>query len=143
MGLDFISLPISRFNYAFYRITPHDKIIDYCIAFESIYVQDNAELSYKLAMRCSHLLSSTSAGRISAYEKLRKAYNLRSQIVHGNNWKDLEINEGIELEELVRQSIRKFLDNPSLIHKVMGKSKKGEIHFLDQLILEKTNDYQQ
>jgi len=138
--LEFITLPISRFNYAFYRLSPHDKIIDHCIALESIYIRDNSELSYKLALRCSHFLSSTSTERMSMFKTLRETYNLRSQIVHGNNWKDLEINEAMETEELVRQSIKKLLDKPALIHKVMGKQPKKEIHFLDQLILGMVKD---
>jgi hypothetical protein len=74
------------------------------------------------------------------FKTLRETYNLRSQIVHGNNWKDLEINEAMETEELVRQSIKKLLDKPALIHKVMGKQPKKEIHFLDQLILGMVKD---
>lgn len=105
--LDSIDTALRRFNFSYYG-EDEDRLIDQMIAFESLYIGDDKELGYKLAIRTAFLLGGKKA---NIFSDLRKAYNLRGQIVHGTkdvNWSTLkEILP--KTEEYLRQSIRKFL----------------------------------
>lgn len=77
-----LHVPIGRFNKSYVREDDADKIIDLCIALESslLYgVRD--ELSYRLALRASALLSPVRATEQS-FKFLQVLYDVRSQIVH-------------------------------------------------------------
>ncbi|MBN1862783.1 MAG: hypothetical protein JW790_03990 [Dehalococcoidales bacterium] len=109
-GPDNLNIPLRRFNSS-YHGAPEDKLIDHMIAFESLYLGYDQELKYRLALRVAVLLGRGEAERKTIFGKIRKAYKLRSDIVHGNRqleWHDLE--EIIyETEEYLRCSIRRFL----------------------------------
>jgi hypothetical protein len=98
---------LRRFNSA-YRGEFTDRLIDQMIAFESLYIADHGELTYKLALRTAFFLGKN---RTKIFNDLKKAYELRSRIVHGNEpVDDLRLEETIpKTEEYLRQSLRKFL----------------------------------
>jgi hypothetical protein len=101
---------LSRFNSA-YQGEPTDRLIDQMIAFEFLYVGDYKELAYKLALRTAFLLTRDQKEREVIFADMKKAYDLRSKIVHGN--KQIKTSELYDIiskaEEYLRQSIRKFL----------------------------------
>jgi len=98
---------LRRFNSAYYG-EPEDRLIDQMIAFESLYIGDNKELGYKLALRTAFLLGRE---RKQIFGGMKKAYALRGQIVHGNKQVEMtKLEETIpKTEEYLRQSIRRFL----------------------------------
>jgi hypothetical protein len=126
--LDSIDAALRRFNFSYYG-EEEDRLIDQMIAFESLYIGDDKELGYKLAIRTAFLLGDKKA---NIFSDLRKAYKLRGQIVHGTknvNWSTLkEILP--KTEDYLRQSIRKFLLLLS-----QGHSLKGIRDKLDENIL--------
>jgi hypothetical protein len=109
-GRSSIDIALRRFNSAYHGELA-DRLIDQMIAFESMYLGYDQELKYRLALRVAVLLGGDKVERKTIFGKMRKAYNLRSDIVHGNRqleWHDLE--EIIsETEEYLRRSIRRFL----------------------------------
>jgi len=98
---------LRRFNSA-YSGESEDRLIDQMIAFESLYIADNKELTYKLALRTAFLLGKT---RTKIFNDMQKAYGLRGQIVHGNMPVDkTKLEDTVpKTEEYLRLSIRKFL----------------------------------
>lgn len=98
---------LARFNSS-YGDELEDKLIDQMIAFESLYIADDKELGYKLSLRTAFLLGKN---RTKIFNDMRKAYELRGQIVHGNEPKGRsKLEETIpKTEEYLRRSIRKFL----------------------------------
>jgi len=78
----FLTIPLSRFNFAYDREKPEDKLIDYVTALESLLVKEMQELSYRLSLRASLLLGNNSKKREEIYNMVKKAYTLRSKIVH-------------------------------------------------------------
>ena len=127
----FLDVAIRRFNFSYKRVLPEDKIIDFMIAFEALYFPDEkAELSYRLAFRCAYFLGKDESERQKIFKLLRNAYEMRSKIVHGRNLNSESVRElSIELEELLRKSIKKFLyvlpqihsKSPQKIHKEIIK----------------------
>ena len=138
----FIELAVRRFNLSHIRKDLEDKLIDMMIAFEALYLTDNAELSYKLATRAAFILGidKKKSEQKEIYLFLKKAYAIRSQIVHGSKHlnqnkielsknKEISVQEFIlQLEDYLRQSILHFM---SLSMELNGKKRKN---YLDQIM---------
>lgn len=141
----FIELAIKRFNLSHIRKDLEDKLIDMMIAFEALYLTDNAELSYKLATRAAFILGmdKKKSEQKEIYLFLKKAYDIRSKIVHGSkhlNQNKIKLSNGkedkeisvqefiLQLEDYLRQSILHFM---SLSMELNGKDRKK---YLDQIM---------
>jgi hypothetical protein len=109
---------VRRFYFSSQRFDIEDKVIDLMIAFEALFLTENAELSFKLSLRVARFLADEYDSS-QLYDIMRKAYNLRSKFVHGdglkpaeeqNNLKNLETKALIKyLYEILQLSIRKYV----------------------------------
>jgi hypothetical protein len=111
--LNSIDTALKRFNFSYYD-EDEDRIIDQMIAFESLYLGKEQELKYKLALRASFLLGGANErNRATIFNTMQQAYKIRNNVVHGTGLKDHGRNELRktlpQMEEYLRQSIRKFL----------------------------------
>lgn len=113
-----IDLALRRFNLAYERMLLEDRLIDYIIAMEALLLKEQDELAYRLSLRGSRLLGSDSEARHQIYTRLRTAYKLRSNIVHGDvvsgdvslDQKRVTFAQFVdEIAEYVRSSIKKML----------------------------------
>lgn len=107
--LDSIRVALRRFHSA-YHGDIEDRIIDQMIAFESLFLGDIQELTYKLALRVALLLGRRNK-RETIFNDMKKAYKYRSRIVHGDTQVSRDELRGIihKTEDYLRQSIRRFL----------------------------------
>lgn len=115
---------IRRFYFSSQRFDKEDKVIDLMIAFEALFLNENAELSFKLSLRVARFLADD-CDSSELFEFMKKAYNLRSKFVHGeglkprskdNIMRDLEIKITIKkLYEILRLSIGKYVKNFSKV----------------------------
>lgn len=120
-----LRIAVTRFNIAYENEYPGDRLIDYMIALEALYTGDIQELAYKLALRAAFFLGKTKEEKSSVFHLLKKAYTVRSQIVHGQEPKDefilqtgktLDIYDlAKETEEILRQSIKKLIAIPDIL----------------------------
>lgn len=79
-----IDVALRRFNFAYERVRPEDKLIDYLIGFEALLLgAGHGELEYKLALRGSALLGKLTHDRERIFDDLMAAYRERSNVVHG------------------------------------------------------------
>ena len=107
------------------RRSPEDRLIDYMIGLEALYLPDgNAELSFRLSLRVAFLLSSGEA-RKETFEFLRKMYGMRSKIVHGSKY-ELSEEDVKKLEQLLRESILLWIEDKSNFS-VTQKTKSGRV----------------
>ena len=85
-----IDVALRRFNFAYERVRPEDRLIDYLIGFEALLLLEGErqELEYRLALRGCVLLGKTEKGRKAVFQELKTAYRERSNIVHGGLVKD-------------------------------------------------------
>jgi len=83
-----LRIGIRRLLFSTQKYEFEDRLIDLMIAFESTYLDESekGELSFKLALRSSYLLR-TNFDRKEVFDFMKKAYSLRSSIVHGANIK--------------------------------------------------------
>lgn len=120
--MDYSEIALKRFNETYQRIDLEDKLVDYMISFESLYLsgEEKLEMAYKLAHRVSLLLRKEEVKRKETFLEMKKAYSLRSRIVHGRKIKSIKIpklekeytvSEFVQkIEEYLRSSIRLFLE---------------------------------
>lgn len=81
------SLALRRFNLAYERALPEDRLIDYAIALEALLLrrEELQELAYRLALRGSALLGENPDTRFEIFSRLKTAYSIRSDVVHGGS----------------------------------------------------------
>lgn len=108
--LNHLEIPLYRFHSA-YLGPIEERLVDQIIALESLYLNDPQELSYKLAMRTAYSLGNTREARNEIFNNMKKAYNYRSKIIHGNDPPTREqLRELVpRVEEYLRQSLKKYL----------------------------------
>lgn len=105
-----VRLALARWNSATDRLTEEDKLIDYWVALESLFVPDTVqELSYRSALRIAVFLGSNGAERKQIYEQMRGSYSLRSEIVHGSIRKSRRKVTSAELTSLTRSCLRRSI----------------------------------
>jgi hypothetical protein len=133
-----INIALERFHSAYHGHI-EDRIIDQIIAFESLYLGNEQELTYKLASRVAFLIRKRKDHRILIFNNIRRAYNYRSRVVHGDNPPTrYELRAMVsKAEEYLRQSIRKFLLLLSKRHSVkrLRQGARGKLAELDENIL--------
>jgi hypothetical protein len=133
----FLSIPLGRFHDSYERRNETDKLIDLCIALESLYVRDRDELAYRLALRCAYFLEGDKPAE--TFRAVKDIYDARSKIVHGTprqpNDEQLE-HLVAEAEKYVRRSICKLLSNIQYIDGFRKKPGKNGIQFLDKIIFD-------
>jgi hypothetical protein len=127
----YIEIAIRYFNFANERDSNEDKMVDYIIALEALYLNgDHGEFTYRLAHRAASMLGSTFDKRRETFRNVRDAYDLRSQIVHGGSdpKKRKITNEDVEkVNNYVRMSIVAYLN-------------LNKTHNSQKLILEKIDE---
>ncbi len=100
---------LRRFDLAYQRQGAEDRLIDYWVALEALFSDGGGEITYKLAMRISHFMMGPSSGSFWLYKCLKKAYDVRSDVVHGRGTKaKIRIAEELA-EEALRTCLRRLI----------------------------------
>jgi Apea-like HEPN len=103
-----IKTALNRFNSAYYKRNPEDKIVDWMISFESLFSKKDDptdSITHKLALRSSRF-SKVQSERKEFYGKLKDAYNVRSKIVHGASVEAPQM----DIRSHISQCIIRYLD---------------------------------
>ena len=136
-----LHLAIIRFDFS-YNLALLYSPIDLMIGLESLYIADDKELGYKLAMRAAYLLGKTPKQINTIFSAIVAAYGVRSKLVHGSEIKaKIKMTPGVfvsdfeltySIRNILRESILVFFDlSKSYSHKALTAS------LLDQNILTK------
>jgi len=114
---------IRRFNLSFERELPDDRIVDLMIAAEALFLgdlgrTDRGELQFRVALRAAKFIEHPSYSEHEVFHLIRRAYGVRSAIVHGGSPKDTRLPDNPStnlatftdaVEDLVRLGLRKAL----------------------------------
>lgn len=119
----FLSVAIRRFSQANERTSAEDKIIDYLISAEALFLSSGGsfqgELKYRLSHRAAMFIESEPNKQHKIFKFMQKAYDVRSAIVHGAIPKLPKNNDGTqisldkfcqEVEEHLRFSLNKTIN---------------------------------
>ena len=128
---------LSRINRAMYFFTMargthyvEFKIANYCSGFEALLSTSQSELSHQLAERMSIILYQQSEDRIDCYSNIKKIYNIRSKVVHGDtlsNSNTVSIFEYVvKCDQYARSIVKKITTNDKM-YKIFTISDQKEI----------------
>ena len=129
---NFIEISKRRFTSALSRSSNVDQLIDLMISLESLYAPNPGEISVRLANRSSTLLAVNDDVREDYWLFIKKVYNIRSGIVHGDGIRNTEINGKkyslddiiLKLVDLARESLLIYL---KLANQYSGNNKVEKI----------------
>jgi hypothetical protein len=114
------------------------KVSNYCTALESLFATSSNELTHKLSERVAFFLEDDGPSRILTYNLMKKAYTVRSKVVHGDVIKNSFLEELKQVsqtcDELLRRSLTYLIENETL-NKLFGSSNKDIDDFFINLIL--------
>lgn len=114
-----LHLACKRFQRAYEESNAEDKLIDFMIAFEALFLRGEKAVSTGqiIAIACSTLLGKTDAEREEISQLLTEAYSIRNYIVHGSEYKKMKSDDAFYIEDFVsnvedylRESIKKLLN---------------------------------
>jgi hypothetical protein len=104
-------LALGRINTAAERVSIEDRLIDYWIALETLFVPDSrGEISFRARTRVARFVTLDLAERERISETLSRSYDRRSKIVHGDKPKADTPTLTNETGELLRRALRRMLD---------------------------------
>ncbi len=101
-----------RLFYAETRTRPEDKLVDCMIVSESLYLGNGNknDLSFRASLNASLWSEVTSTEKSAIFKQFKKAYSLRSSIVHGSTVSVTKVREITEqIKPILRTAIRKAL----------------------------------
>jgi hypothetical protein len=110
-------IALDRFNKSFYDTENEDRLIDYIISFEALFLEgENRPQHAVIPVACAMLLGNSKEERQEIRDLLDFAYEIRNHIVHGSHYEEKLAKNNLELEELVekvedllRVSIKKLI----------------------------------
>jgi len=119
------STKVSRLERAHYfvqaaRVASHVpvKIANYCTALEALFTNETSELTHKLSERVAWFIGIDTDERVDVFQRMKKAYGIRSKVVHGStDWgKDTHVASETSqfLDSLLRTVFRRIHADPTL-----------------------------
>lgn len=111
------------------------KVSMYCSALEALFATSQAELAHQLSERVAYFLEKDPKARVETYRKMKKAYSVRSKIVHGDVIRSSAMPELIEVSKncdaVLRRSIEKVLTDEKVNKIFRGKSEKLDNYMIE------------
>jgi len=114
------------------------RVAHYCSAFEALFASTTTELTHRLSERIAHFVGKTAEDRHKIYGLAKRAYNLRSQVVHGSSLSKDAIKEIFttctETDELLRITLRRIIDDTNLWSLLSSSNEEIDAYFLKRLM---------
>jgi hypothetical protein len=123
-----VDVALRRFDMAYERERLEDRLIDYWVGLEALFLPDRQELSYKAGMRIARYVGGNPVRRREIFEDMRASYSLRSEIVHGEPLKSDMATVVAKTEDVLREALFKIAtcDRPVDVKK-LAKELDAEI----------------
>jgi hypothetical protein len=111
-----LSIPYLRnaLHYLYYSMRMHrteDRLIHLMVSLESLFSRESQELSYRISLRATSLLTNMFDDRTpkDIVGDMKDLYDKRSAIVHGNQGVEVSVDDMQRLEAYVRRALKGFL----------------------------------
>jgi hypothetical protein len=111
-------LALRRFDAAYERARAEDKLIDYWVALEALFLKgsEQQELSYRAALRIARFLGEGAEQRVELFKTMKRSYGVRSRVVHGELPKADAGQVASDTEEILRRALRAEVTNPGSLN---------------------------
>lgn len=103
-----LSLALAYYNKSYAIEWPAGQLLDLVTCLESLVLDENDELSYRLALRCANLLGTDGVERTRICEEIKQFYDVRCKIVHGDSLRDKQEQRLDQIGSL-REYVRRVL----------------------------------
>lgn len=105
-------LALDRFNVLYERLNPIDRLIDSWIGLEALFAPDgkSGEVAFRTSLRIAILLGQSDADRKALFALMKKSYDRRSRVAHGQPAKPDTSELASSTEDVLRRALRGFLD---------------------------------
>ena len=97
-----VEVALRRFGAGLGRQSSEDRLIDYWIGLESLFLRESTELRFRAALRIAHLLGSTSVERLKTFDDVKTSYDARSAVVHGESHKSRKSGKMMDVEGIAK-----------------------------------------
>jgi hypothetical protein len=110
-----LDLALRRFSQTYGRWSSEDRLIDYWVAFEALFLpESDLELKYRAQMRIARFVGDSLEEREMIRKQLGESYALRSAIVHGSRSRkqtgDAIRTAAEETASTLRRALRRWID---------------------------------
>lgn len=113
------------------------RIAECCSCLESLFSTEITELAHRLSERVSIFIAPNPNLRREHYVALKKAYRVRSKVVHGAALSESEINElndlSVLIDDYLRRVFQKIFNDPKLIVLFESKPDTLDEYFTNSL----------
>lgn len=99
-NINYLKSSIQHYLNAFDSNYSHFSFIAFCICLESI-TDGNAELVYRIARNVAVICGKDEVSSMIIFKNIKKAYALRSKIVHGSDFSDETVSDYLYYLELI------------------------------------------
>jgi hypothetical protein len=110
------------------------KVAMYCSLLESLFSTDSNEITHKISHRISIFLTDHVKNRCDLYNRVKRAYGIRSKVVHGDalgSDASKNITEvSRDIDDICRRLLMKIISDVSLIHQFNADKKSLDDYFL-------------
>lgn len=117
---------------------PAQKVANYCTCFEALLSTSRFELSHQVAERVAVLIGEDTSNSLEIYRNIKKAYNTRSILVHGDELKPLEeqyVSQALYCDDYLRRALIAIFSNQEIADIIIRKSKQTiDEFFLKRLL---------
>jgi hypothetical protein len=86
------------------------KIANYCTSLEALFSNDASELTYKLSERVGWFIGRDAGERIDIFHRVKKAYGIRSKVVHGATDWGKDVVAARETSEFLDRTLRRVFE---------------------------------
>ena len=108
-----LEVAVGRFNGAYERKRPEDKLVDLWIALEALFLPGiSDELSFRASLRIAYYVAKPPDEREEIFNKMRLSYDTRSRVVHGQRPKADVRGVASDTEEILRRALRAEVMSP-------------------------------
>lgn len=92
------------------RMSPGDQIVDCWIALEALFAADSTqEVTFRASLRAAKFIGIKEDDRSKTYARLKKLYNTRSRVVHGEQVEQSRLEQDAsDTLEYLRRSLTKW-----------------------------------
>jgi hypothetical protein len=134
---------VNRLSRAIYfltgaRISPDlgTKLVFYCTVLESLFSTDATEVTHKVAHRLAVFLGTSLDDRIDIFRKVKRAYTIRSKVVHGDvvgKESAAQVREtSSDVDQTIRRALLKILTSVELTRVFQSDRQELEQYFLTE-----------
>jgi hypothetical protein len=101
-----------RFELSYERTDPEDRMIDYWVALESLFLPgSDRELGRAASQRLSFFIEGATAQRLAIYRTTKQSYGFRSDVVHSNAYDPADVEDSANhIADYLRRTLLKCLD---------------------------------